>query len=55
MSRNSEEGCNLYEELFNKGINIIFLKKDILVYRKALEHQINIELNTGNKAKLYLH
>lgn len=53
MSRNSEEGCNLYEELFNKGINIIFLKEGYInteVYRKALEHQINIELNTGNKA-----
>lgn len=53
MSRNSEEGCNLYEELFNKGINIIFLKEEYInteVYRKALEHQINIELNTGNKA-----
>lgn len=53
MSRNSEEGCNLYENLFNKGINLIFLKEEYInteVYRKALEHQINIELNTGNKA-----
>ncbi len=53
MSRNSEEGCNLYEELFNKGINIIFLKEEYInteVYRKALENQINIELSTGNKA-----
>lgn len=53
MSRNSEEGCNLYEDLFNKGINLIFLKEEYInteVYRKALEHQINIELNTGNKA-----
>lgn len=53
MSRNSEEGCNLYEDLFNKGINLIFLKEEYInteVYRKALEHQISIELNTGNKA-----
>ena len=53
MSRNSEEGCNLHENLFNKGINLIFLKEEYInteVYRKALEHQINIELNTGNKA-----
>lgn len=53
MSRNSEEGCNLYEELFNKGVDLIFLKEPHInteVYRKALENQINIRLNTGNKA-----
>lgn len=53
MSRNSEEGCNLYEELFNKGVDLIFLKElhiNTEVYRKALENQINIRLNTGNKA-----
>lgn len=53
MSRNSEEGCNLYENLFNKGINLIFLKESYInteVYRKALENQIKLELNTGNEA-----
>lgn len=53
MSRNSEEGCNLYEDLFNKGINLIFLKEGYInteVYRKALDNQIKLELNTGNQA-----
>lgn len=53
MSRNSEEGCNLYEELFKKGIDLIFLKETHIntdVYRKALENQIKIKLDTGNKA-----
>ena len=53
MSRNSEEGCNLYEELFNKGVDLIFLKETHIntdVYRKALENQIRIKLDTGNKA-----
>lgn len=53
MSRNSEEGCNLYEVLFNKGINLIFLKEGYInteVYRKALDNQIKLELNTGNQA-----
>ena len=53
MSRNSEEGCNLYEELFNKGINLVFLKEGYInteTYRKALDNQINIALNTGDKA-----
>ena len=53
MSRNSEEGCNLYEELFNKGVDLIFLKETHIntdVYRKSLENQIKIKLDTGNKA-----
>lgn len=53
MSRNSEEGCNLYEELFNKGVDLIFLKEPHIntdVYRKALENQIQIKLDTGNRA-----
>lgn len=53
MSRNSDEGCNLYEKLFNNGISLIFLKESYInteVYRKALDNQINIVLKTGNKA-----
>ena len=53
MSRNSEEGCKLYEDLFNKNIHLIFLKEPHIntdVYRKALENQIQIKLNTGNNA-----
>lgn len=53
MSRNAEEGCQLYEDLFNKEIHLIFLKESYIdtdVYRKALNNQINIVLNTGNKA-----
>lgn len=53
MSRNSDEGCALYEDLFNKGINLIFLKESYIntdVYRKALENQIKVVLNTGNAA-----
>lgn len=53
MSRNAEEAIKLYEELFNKQINLIFLKEPHInteVYRKALENQIEINLNTGNEA-----
>ena len=53
MSRNSKEGCELYEELFNKGIELIFLKEphiDTSVYRQALNNQIKLKLDTGNKA-----
>lgn len=53
MSRNSKEGCDLYEELFKKGIELIFLKEphiDTSVYRKALKSQIELQVKTGNEA-----
>ena len=46
MSRNAEEAINLYQELYEKGINLIFLKErhiDTEVYRKALNTQIQIK------------
>lgn len=53
MSRNEEEAIVLYEDLFAKGITLIFLKEPHInteVYKKALENQIAINLNTGNAA-----
>jgi len=53
FSRNADEGCELYEDLFNKGITLIFLKEPHInteVYRQALQNQIQLKLNTGNKA-----
>lgn len=43
MSRNAEEGFNLYEELYNKGIELVFLKEPHIntsTYKKALESNI---------------
>lgn len=54
MSRNAEEGYSLYEELYNKGINLIFLKEhhiDTCVYKKALEGNIQM---TGTNADYIL-
>ena len=53
MSRNAEEGVNLYKELFEKGINLVFLKEhhiDTDVYREALNKQIEVNSNTGDTA-----
>lgn len=53
MSRNAEEGCQLYETLYDRNINIIFLKEphiNTATYRRLLENQINVELKTGNNA-----
>ncbi len=43
MSRNAAEGFAIYEELFNKGINLVFLKEPHIntsTYRKALNDGI---------------
>ncbi len=53
MSRNAKEGWELYEKLYNDGIELIFLKEKHInteTYRQTLENQIQIEVNTGNKA-----
>lgn len=53
MSRNSTEAMELYEDLFNKGINLVFIKEPHInteVYKKALQNQISVNLNTGNEA-----
>ena len=44
MSRNAEEGFPIYEELYSKGIELIFLKEPHInssVYRSALDSTIN--------------
>lgn len=43
MSRDSEEGTELYFELYEKGVNLVFLKErhiDTETYKKALETSI---------------
>lgn len=45
MSRDAVEGFKLYEELFNKGIELIFLKEQHInteTYKKALTSQIGM-------------
>lgn len=51
MSGDAEEGCRIYEELFRKGVELIFLKEDDINtenYRRALESQIQLHMSTGN-------
>ena len=45
MSRNAEEGFNLYEKLFNDGINLIFLKEPQInteTYKNAMKGSIEM-------------
>lgn len=43
MSRNAEEGFRAYEELFNRGVELVFLKEPHInsaVYRNALNNSV---------------
>lgn len=54
MSRNADEGFKLYQELYNKGVELIFLKETYIntsTYKKALNN--NIEM-TGTNVDIIL-
>ena len=54
MSRNAEEGFLLYEELFHKEVNLVFLKEPHIntdTYKKAMSNQITL---TGDKVDFIL-
>lgn len=55
MSRNAEEGFNLYSELFQKGIELVFIKEPYIntaTYQKAVETKIE---GVGNEiADIYI-
>lgn len=45
MSRNAEEGFELYQKLFNKGIDLIFIKEahiNTTTYKQALKNNIQL-------------
>lgn len=45
MSRNADEGFCLYEELYNRGIELVFLKEPHIntsTYKKALDNNISM-------------
>lgn len=54
MSRNAAIGFDLYQELFEKGIELVFLKEPHIntsTYKKALQNNINM---TGTKTDIIL-
>lgn len=45
MSRNADEGFVLYEELYNKGIELVFLKEphiNTATYKQALQNNVSL-------------
>lgn len=54
MSRNAEEGFALYEELYKRGVNLIFLKErhiDTSVYRETTKNNVSM---TGTDVDIIL-
>ena len=54
MSRNAESGFQIYQELYDKGVELVFLKEphiNTATYKKALSN--NIEM-TGTKTDIIL-
>lgn len=51
MSRNADEGCDIYFDLYDRGVNLIFLKEPHIntsVYKQSLNKQLNIKIESGN-------
>lgn len=45
MSRDADEGFSLYEELYNKGVELVFLKEphiNTATYKKALQNNVSL-------------
>lgn len=54
MSRDASDGVSLYMELYEKGVELVFLKEphiNTATYKKALQNQISL---TGDKVDLIL-
>lgn len=53
MSRNAEEGFQLYKELFARGVELVFLKEphiNTATYKAAMERQITATVSSGDSA-----
>lgn len=52
MSRNAEEGFKVYQELFNRGVELVFLKEPSIntqTYKAALDNKLSV-VKTGDEA-----
>lgn len=53
MSRNAAEGFEVYKDLYDKGVNLVFIKEPHIntsVYRDKLQSQIDRISGTGSKS-----
>jgi DNA invertase Pin-like site-specific DNA recombinase len=53
MSRTAEEGFALYQELFHRNVNLVFLKEphiNTATYKQAIDNQITVIMDSGDRA-----
>ena len=53
MSRTAQEGYGIYEELYNRGVSLVFLKEPHIntsTYQQAIDSQLSMKINTGDLA-----
>ena len=53
FSRTAEEGFTLYKELYERGVNLVFLKQPHMntsVYKDSVQRRIDLTINSGDKA-----
>ena len=53
MSRTSQDGYKTYEELYKRGVSLIFLKEPHIntsTYKQAMDNQFSVKIKTGDQA-----
>ena len=53
MSRNAEEGFHIYRELYDRGVELVFLKErhiDTASFREAMTGVISVDIDAGDAA-----
>lgn len=53
MSRDATEGFEIYEQLYNNGISLVFLKEphiDTQAYKEALDGVLSVNIDSGDNA-----
>lgn len=53
MSRTAQEGYRIYEELYNRGVSLVFLKEPHIntsTYQQAMDNQFSVKIKTGDQA-----
>ena len=53
MSRNAEEGFRIYRELYDRGVELVFLKErhiDTSSFREAMTDVVSVDINAGDAA-----
>lgn len=54
MSRDAESGFKTYQELFDRGVELDFIKEPYIstsVFRSAIEKTVNVRIETGNEER----